>query len=363
MTAGAHERVVVVSDLHLDSAPPAVSSASWRYDAALAALCRRVRRSRGPFRLVLLGDLLELPHADAGTTADAAEQVLEAHPLVTGALAEHLAHDGVVDVVSGNHDIGLAHPRVQSRLRAGLEAGGASGDRLRFSPWLLHLPGVLYAEHGCQYHDINASPRVLRPVAADGRVDRSPGSLLARVRSGPGGVSASAGLLASLVGRCLPGADRGRQRYRAEVLPSCARSSGLPLGALEELDELSARTVARLPLRAAAEATTRVRRRAPAGSYLSTAAQDVHRILDRHGAAVPFYVFGHTHQATDVPLRGQRPARMLNTGTWSADIRPPRHGLRLPDPTWVEITARPGTRAQGRVRSFPLDSAVLAGAW
>jgi predicted phosphodiesterase len=43
-------------------------------------------------------------------------------------------------------------------------------------------------------------------------------------------------------------------------------------------------------------------------------------VLESAGLGVPFYVFGHTHVAADVPLPGSS-ARYLNPGTWSATTR------------------------------------------
>ena len=63
-------------------------------------------------------------------------------------------------VVGGNHDIELTRPALAALFTAllGLEVGH---PRVRFSPWVVHEPGVFYAEHGNQHHDLNRMPTVL----------------------------------------------------------------------------------------------------------------------------------------------------------------------------------------------------------
>ncbi len=55
-----------------------------------------------------------------------------------------------------------------------------------------------------------------------------------------------------------------------------------------------------------------------AGGYLLGAARQIHEELQRVGAGVPAYVFGHTHTAEQEPLGDREDApRYLNTGTWT----------------------------------------------
>jgi UDP-2,3-diacylglucosamine pyrophosphatase LpxH len=54
------------------------------------------------------------------------------------------------------------------------------------------------------------------------------------------------------------------------------------------------------------------------GGYLFAAARQIHAELQRVGAAVPAYVFGHTHTVEQFALDGDEDApRYLNTGTWT----------------------------------------------
>ena len=67
-------------------------------------------------------------------------------------------------MVAGNHDLDLVRPAVGQRLRWHLGVA-ASDDRVRIWPWLYVVPGVLYAEHGNQHHDLNRFPRILDPYS------------------------------------------------------------------------------------------------------------------------------------------------------------------------------------------------------
>jgi UDP-2,3-diacylglucosamine pyrophosphatase LpxH len=54
------------------------------------------------------------------------------------------------------------------------------------------------------------------------------------------------------------------------------------------------------------------------GSYLFAAVRQIHEQLAKAGAAVPAYVFGHTHTAEQYPLTDADDGpRYLNTGTWT----------------------------------------------
>ncbi|MBV9792140.1 MAG: hypothetical protein JOZ51_28400 [Chloroflexi bacterium] len=54
------------------------------------------------------------------------------------------------------------------------------------------------------------------------------------------------------------------------------------------------------------------------GSFLFAAAQQIHEQLTKINAAVPAYVFGHTHTAEQYPLtEAEDGPRYINTGTWT----------------------------------------------
>src|SRR5262249_15499909 len=90
----------------------------------------------------------------------AAERTMLRHPLFFQALREFLAEKPTrrITVLRGNHDIELAFPAVQARLR--LELGSPPGDRLAFPPvCYFERETGLYVEHGCQYDPWNAFHR------------------------------------------------------------------------------------------------------------------------------------------------------------------------------------------------------------
>ena len=83
------------------------------------------------------------------------------------------------------------------------------------------------------------------------------------------------------------------------------------------------------------------------GGYLFAAAQQIHAALQRVGAAVPAYVFGHTHTVEQFPLSGDEEApRYLNAGTWTPlvpgtfDLLGTRERF-----SFVQITRDPETKA------------------
>jgi UDP-2,3-diacylglucosamine pyrophosphatase LpxH len=82
------------------------------------------------------------------------------------------------------------------------------------------------------------------------------------------------------------------------------------------------------------------------GSYLFAAARQIHECLTQGNAAVPAYVFGHTHTAEQFPLTDDEDGpRYLNTGTWTPlvpqafDLVGTRERF-----SFVQITRDPATR-------------------
>jgi len=256
-------------------------------------------------------------------------------------LADTLASGARVDVVAGNHDVELARRAVRYRLRALLGNHGcppAALASLRFHPWGYHVPGVLYAEHGNHYHDINTFDRPLHPFRHKGLVERPPaarlGALhkLARGRAGSRWIrDAMADLLPRRrLGPAAETAYRGR-------LPAYADELGLPVDVVVRLHELGGTSILRIARRL-------LRARLAGGptfrEQLPRVAAAVHEALSSSGRAASFYVFGHVHVAQHVRLPGTH-ACYLNTGTWSTDTResastsaPRSNPARC---TWVEI--------------------------
>ena len=174
--------ITIVSDLHLSLGCHRGHNAGGHvlHDAGFARFLGHVRRRAAEqcsgWRLVVLGDLVDLPDAETppAETITTLTKVAAGHPGLFGAVGEFLAAGMQVDVVAGNHDVALLRRAVRERLADLVLA--AAGDSsvmagIRFHPWIYHLPGVLYAEHGSQYHDINAMPALL---GLDGSDDHQP---------------------------------------------------------------------------------------------------------------------------------------------------------------------------------------------
>ena len=156
-------RWVFVSDVHL-------GTVGGRRDTgpALAQFLEGLATRRDPAsRVVLLGDVLEMLESSGRDEAAALERldaIVAANTAVFSALRRCIRCGIVVEVVAGNHDLDLVRPAVGERLRWHLRVT-PTDDRVRTWPWLYVVPGVLYAEHGNQHHDLNRVPRVLDPYS------------------------------------------------------------------------------------------------------------------------------------------------------------------------------------------------------
>ena len=86
----------------------------------------------------------------------ATQRTIDRHPLFFRALREFLEQPGRrITILRGNHDIELAFPAVQQRVR--VELGNPGTDKLAFPPvcyW--DREAGLYVEHGCQFDTWNA---------------------------------------------------------------------------------------------------------------------------------------------------------------------------------------------------------------
>lgn len=358
--------VVVVADLHLGAGHSNGHAAG--VDRSFASfvdwLVERADRERRHIRLVILGDFLDLaPNSSPKAIADVRHVTFDA-------LRRLLASGGALQIVVGNHDLALADPAVGREVLELLGEPKREGCAA-IHPWQIHIPGLLYAEHGHQYHAPNATVTPLDPFVPGlhRRLELPLGPYLQQLadptgrsterwRRRIGAIVAGIRVVAS---RRL--AHSRRETYRRTLLVAHAAKVSLPVPALVAIDRLAALSETDLLVRlvprhsagplvrwlaagGAAAATavvarrpgirmvgsavalfavasiarsgrrlTRVRPRS--SDYLEAAASDIHQILDSAGCGVPLVVFGHSHLAEVVDLTGARTRWFLNPGAWS----------------------------------------------
>ncbi len=350
---------MVVSDLHLGAGgPPGTAGEHFFHDAAFAAFVDHLLVSGPPPVLVALGDLFDLSGSNPGPvpagpgleerrTVRRLERAAGGHPAVFDALRRLLAGGGRLEVVAGNHDQEITRPGA----RAWLEHTLGASARVRVHPWILYRPGLLYAEHGSQYHDINALVAVARRLDSDDQAERPLAAALGAAHGGRhslGALRRAAALAAAGARLSTAAVARERAAYRAGVLPPLAAAVGLPaevLGALDRLSETTAPAIARrlatrMVMWPAGRAVRRARpvvRPGDRSAYLRRVVPHLDATLAGAGCGVPFYVFGHTHFAEVAQL--PHGPRYLNAGTWS-EPRPASLGP-AGTLTFVEITAGP----------------------
>jgi hypothetical protein len=184
---------------------------------------------------------------------------------------------------------------------------------------MLHVRGVFHAEHGHQHHDLHRVPTLLAQPTSPTPVE-SPLSAWTRA-AGVGRLDRLDGVRRAV--RDVRRAERTATgpAYLA-LVDAEAERTGLPADAGRAL----ARTSRFRTLPVALDAGRRVAARRMGidrpGARLRRAAGRVDAVLDAHGAAVPFLVFGHAHRAGHHVIAGTS-ACYLNTGTWSDDVRGP----------------------------------------
>ena len=339
---------IVVSDFHIGLAPPPSAASTddgFSTERALITflnwLAARAQMDAQPWRLVILGDFLDLwdvparasprdtaSHAtDLASAESALEGIAAAHPGALDALAAYAGAGNPVAIVPGNHDSELLDPYIQHRFS---ELAGWNGrtPRLSFHPWFFLLPGVVYAEHGSQYHAINAVPN---PLAPSGRWS-SEQPLAAFLSPRPRLATA---LVSQLGRRALSARRRSRVDGAEAALARRAVETGLTPEALAALSRLSRGSATEI-MRNAVTGLTGGRSRVPALQEAAAAA--IHDLLLAEQKEVPFYIFGHTHRPawTMVPATGST-LHCFNTGSWSTVPRPPTGERPVYRYTFVEI--------------------------
>jgi UDP-2,3-diacylglucosamine pyrophosphatase LpxH len=379
--------IIVVSDFHLAGGYDANTGRfarheSFFHDAAFARflddLRHRAAAENRQWRLVVLGDLLDFLRVDAGFSGEIGghpdtseratlaklERIAAGHPEFFSALARFVAAGFPLDIVPGNHDIELMRGSTQQRLKELIARFGGRTETMAtvaFHPWIYYVPGVLYAEHGHQYHDINALAMLLRPYSTrdSGRIDLPLGShleaylldiveaidpvakgvttpsrqLLRAIRARPILALRTLPHHARLVGTIL-GDVRNRSSaewtarraaYQEEVLRPYAAEVGLGYETLAEIDQLSAVSALSLTSRILRKSIFQLLGRHLSSrppkrpsSYLHRASLAIHGLLEAERKDVPFYVFGHAHTADRIPLVAHAATPCyLNAGSWT----------------------------------------------
>jgi len=197
---------LIISDLHLRGGFHNPTAGLYHFDEEFADFLRhyRIHRATGrPWRLIIGGDLIEFlfitdtPDPDEplllgatfteselrygpGTEAEKSRWKLDvilrsSHPQLLLAMARFIAAGNEILVLRGNHDIELSWPQVQEHFRR-LIAEHHPADvgymrmkelvttNVQFPLWFWYAPGLLYAEHGCQYDPFCSTEHVLNPV-------------------------------------------------------------------------------------------------------------------------------------------------------------------------------------------------------
>jgi UDP-2,3-diacylglucosamine pyrophosphatase LpxH len=346
------KRLTVIADFHMSA--PAYDD--FVEDRAAAAFLDHLAAQPTNRSLLILGDLIDFAKVPLGrrrldTSSQAALRKLDVvaaeHEPVFAALGR-LADAGVaLELVAGNHDAELVRPPVQKQLGRLLgEAAGAAPATVTVHPWIYHLRGLLYAEHGHQHHDINRTPELFDPAGLErgGPLAVPLGTHIADYRleleqtlhdggpapTGPRRLLAAGRSTARFAGPATDAALRAWLAARGgpsrPSLTALADNLALPPEALRE--------IASICPTGPRDLLTRALRR-PAPDPMRVTAAHIDQILSRRGRGARFYIFGHTHRAAHTPLgSGASEALYLNPGTWSV-LRPT---FAAPQLTFLELT-------------------------
>lgn len=381
--------LIILSDLHLSAVQDiksghCVAREGFHYDVAfnhfLDHLLARVKSESAECEILLLGDFLDFLHTKVPltesnllTTTEASslqklKAIINAHPLVFEALKRFAATGFRLSVMPGNHDIDLMRPAVQRVLKESIKTD--SGTNIHFHSWIYHVPGVIYAEHGHQYHDINAYTTLLAPARSgtENELELPVGAyfdlylfhLIERVKPPTENLNAPLrylfnsylkqplklittfpdlckffyAVLRQFAYRSSRQFRIRRQRYQERVLSSYAVSTGLSYSTCVALDQLAEVNNSKMVKRLLGNALSKSD--SIKTGYLYPKALLISRILRSENKEVPFYLFGHSHRQANVSLEDQFDAFYLNGGTWSSPKYPGSAGDRSLFP-FVEI--------------------------
>lgn len=304
----------VVSDLHLGpwgADPRGTAQAFARF------LAREVAPAAQATHVVLLGDTFELVGLDAQRGRDRLDELALQNAEVFAELGFCLRRGVRFHFVCGNHDVDLARPVVANRLVQLLSPAGPT-DQVTVHPWALHVPGLIFAEHGHQHHMVHRLPtQLLASVSGTDQLDPPP--LVAWTGRAGGALGQAAA-----VTRAFSSARRAERRaltpgYAALLAAESARMGVTPQAARDLWRISRFRMVPAIAGTAIRVLSRRLGGDLHGSGPISAAAR-VARILAAHGTPVRCYVSGHTHRAIEAPIPGTT-TQYLNTGTWCSDVR------------------------------------------
>ena len=359
---------IILSDLHLAAGYSPQTDTyerteSFFHDAAFAhflqSIIAQAAQEDALVHLLLLGDLFDFlrvapipggkiypPDTSEVATLQKLERIAAGHPVFFQTLGAFVAAGGRLDILPGNHDIELIRPSAQTRLIeliAGSSNLSSMSQQVTFFPWIYYVPGVFYAEHGQQQHELNAFKTLLTPYRRHHpeQIELPLGSYLdqylfkpSRPKNLPPVPAPSFTRRLQAVGvalrhfsRLFSAPQAVRAAYHEQVLKPYAAEIGLNAPLLVALDDLSQGSPLSLARRIIRQQI--VKRSQPSGDYLFEAARPIYALLRANHLAVPYLVFGHTHRAAYLPLLADSPAPLyLNAGSPAGSLA---SGGRLPE--------------------------------
>jgi hypothetical protein len=325
MTAPATSEVVsrwwFVSDLHLD---PHGDDAE-RVGAAFSTLVSHVVLADAcPRRhVVLLGDTFELRGGSRVTgdrVADRLKALAASAPSFFAGVAKCLDEGVNVHVMCGNHDVRLLTRDLTETL-AQLVCGMDSRRRkfLTVHPWILHVPGLFYAEHGHQHHALNRMPTLLQGAHQESS-SFVPRTALDAWTNEPGRRAFRRALAVLNAVRSTRKDERdSRSAGYVTLLRQVGEGASLEPELMQAIHSVSHFGIPTTMVRTAGRVLGRRFGTSKHDGYLRAAAVRIDRILAPFGGPV-CYVFGHTHQARLERLSSSG-AWYVNAGTWSVQTR------------------------------------------
>jgi hypothetical protein len=350
------KEMIIVSDLHLAEGNDSPNE-DFFYDQEFAQLIKGRKNchlvfngdsmdflqvmARGNFRLTPNEERFGLGTSEK-KSAFKMERIMVNHPVFFRALAKFLKQNQLT-IISGNHDAEWYWPGVQNTLIKKLQKISTFPKKnVEFKRWFLHIPGLVYIEHGHQYDPVNAFPYVLCPLLPSNKtqIELPYGSFFVRyffnglektdpladnykppvkylavtLRRDPLHVAEVLLKYAEFIGRTWAKslkpknirAERSIAKHHATQLIKLAKKEKIPVSTLHEMDNLRKKILLRQPLFGWQVIRSHLfLREVP---LLLAIARQIKELLK-----VKFVVMAHTHKA-------DKQDWFMDTGTWTQII-------------------------------------------